>query len=153
MREQWSSRQAISDAVARFEAMVPGYLPPRAYAVGCFSPHRTTPHVVPFVSDSGRRLPAIVLARVCGHVSGSAHYHLTRDQLATAIDWLAPAQACRDYDHPNLSAWRTIAGLARESSGAEIVAVFVHNATDPVEEVMDRLRSCRRQSSTCRSDP
>src|SRR5262249_46487859 len=53
---------------------------------------------------------------------GPASVPMTPAQLADAIDQLTPAEACADYDHPNLRAWRAI----RQGPGdRQLVAVFL----------------------------
>jgi hypothetical protein len=50
--------------------------------------------------------------------SGTTARPLQEDQLAQAIELLAPAEACDAYDHPDLAAWR-------REVGSSTVAVFV----------------------------
>lgn len=129
--ERWRTHAEILAVLARFEGLVTGYVPPAAYAIGLLpAVPRSAAEVFPMVSDGGRRLPASVLATVCGHVRGTATYRLTRAQLSDAIERLAPAEACTDYDHPNLVAWRAVAARAEQRTDAVIVAVFVQHRAD-----------------------
>lgn len=71
----------------------------------------------------------MVLATVCGHRGGSASYRLDSAGLRRAIGLLAPAEACRAYEHPNLLAWRQ---LQRELGGADtVLAVFAADRAGP----------------------
>lgn len=75
-------------------------------------------HVVnfPVVNVPVHGLPALVLGLLTGRRGQSATYELTPNELEAAIALLAPAEAARMMNHPNLLAWRKAGvGLARGS--------------------------------------
>ena len=78
-------------------------------------------------------MPAAVMATVSGHQSGSASYDLTVEQLAEAIQRLAPAEACKDWDHPNLAAWRQVRESLGDRDGVIPIAVFDDDPEAPSE--------------------
>ena len=78
-------------------------------------------------------LPAVVLAKLLGHVSGSHTYDLSRPQLEAAVETLRPAQACTSLDHPNLAAWRTILGEIGSNPARTAYAVFIGDLDEPVK--------------------
>jgi hypothetical protein len=67
---------------------------------------------------------------------------MTPQQLDDAIDQLAPAEACRAYDHPNLAAWQTVRGALTDRRLQTIVAVFDDDAeagsSDPYVQALRR---------------
>jgi hypothetical protein len=78
------------------------------------------------------RLPAAVLASVCGYTSRTATFPLTADQLREAVRRLAPAEAALHWEHPNLWSWRELLDGAVPSS--TFVAFFV---ADPADQPVD----------------
>lgn len=142
--EQWVTRDEVLAARLRYESAIPGWRCPRLYGLGVRKGHGDI--WFPFICHGDHPLPAAVLATVCGHRSGSASYEMTVDQLDDAIRRLAPAEACTDWDHPNLAAWRQV----RRSLGAEpdwgVVAVFDADPGSP-SEASDVL-TLRRQAGT-----
>ena len=123
MDERWSTPEEITAARLRLAAAIPGYQEPTAYGVG-----RLVGDEVEFfrVNTSVHRLPAVVLATVCGHHRGCASYVVSRDAFDRAIGLLAPAEADTSQPHPNLWAWRH----ARTALGADERVVVVFDA-DP----------------------
>jgi len=75
------------------------------------------------------RLPAAVLASVCGYTSRTATFRLTADDLAEAVRRLAPAEAALHWEHPNLWSWRELLDGAHASS--QFLAFFVADPADP----------------------
>jgi len=143
MAERWETRDQIIDAVARFEASVDGYVRPAAYGVGIADGESTQ---FRYACRGDHLLPAAVLANVCGHTSGTHAYDLTADQLDRAIALLAPAEACDEYDHPNLAAWREVSATLPDHPKGRVVAVFVadlENASSGTHE--DALRGALQQ--------
>lgn len=144
MAEEWSTVEEIAAARERFEESIPGWVRPKAYALG-LAPS-TEPGageiVFPKVNVAEHYLPAVVLATVCGHSHGTAAYRLTPEELDEAITLLAPAEACTAYDHPNLAGWR----LIRQElvGGGQPVAVFLDELADlstdlDVAQLRDRV--------------
>jgi hypothetical protein len=105
-RERWETTEEIAAALRRFEASISGWRPPTAYGVGRVGEGGQAEFARIDLGD--HPLPGVVLATVCGHHRGSASYLLDAAALLRAIDLLAPAEACKAYDHPNLAAWRQL---------------------------------------------
>lgn len=124
--ERWATLEEVAAARERFEAAIPGYQPPVTYGVG-----RRVGDGVEFarINTEGHRLPAAVLATVCGHRQGPASYVLTPGDLDRAIELLVPAEADTSQPHPNLWAWREL--RARLSDTDEVIAVFDADPTQP----------------------
>ena len=78
------------------------------------------------------RLPAAVLASVCGYTSRTATFPLSAADLAEAVSRLAPAEAAVHWEHPNLWSWRALLDGADASS--TFLAFFV---ADPSDEAVD----------------
>ncbi len=128
--EQWATREEINAARERLEAGHPGWRRPAAYGVGV---HRDGRTVFGLTNVGTSPLPAVVLAIVCGHTSGTATHELTPARLTAAADALAPAVACTELRHPNLVEWRRLLKEIEERGGRP-VAVFVGDlAEDPVD--------------------
>jgi hypothetical protein len=87
------------------------------------------------------RLPAAVLASVCGYTSRAAIFHLTVAGLSEAVRRLAPAEAALHWEHPNLWSWREL--LDGSAPTSEFLAFFV--ADDADAPVDDRDAEFRRQ--------
>jgi hypothetical protein len=132
--EQWATREEIDAARERLESGHTGYQRPAAYAVGVYRDGGT---VFGLTNVGTSPLPAVVLAIECGHTSGTATYELTPDRLASAMDALAPAEACVELKHPNLVEWKRIASLIQEKGGRP-VAVFVGDLSDSPVDAHDR---------------
>ncbi|GAA2389974.1 hypothetical protein Cme02nite_74010 [Catellatospora methionotrophica] len=128
MLEQWRTIADLDAARQRFEAAIPGWQPPAAFGVARLVAGRP---VFARVAVGDGFLPAVVLASVCGHASGSASYSLTPADLDRVIALLTPAVACTDLPHPNLHAWR---GLRQQLSlGEDALAVFAADLSTPSE--------------------
>jgi hypothetical protein len=119
MGERWSTPEEIRLARERFEAAIPGWRQPAVYGVG-----RRVGDGVEFarVNTELHRLPAVILATVCGHAAGSASYVLDLAGFDQAIELLTPAEADTSQEHPNLWAWRRLRSTLAD--GDEVVAVF-----------------------------
>ena len=139
--ERWTTPQEIATARERMEAAIDGYERPAAYALGLAGEDRAAAgDVFPLVNSGANFLPAVVLATVCGHARVTATYELDEQRLQQAIDLLAPAEACTDYDHPNLAAWRRVRAELADRPGAQVVAVFLGDlAPSPTEGPYERL--------------
>ncbi len=124
--ERWTTAGEIAAARQRMEEAIDGYERPAAFALGLTAgPGAPVGDVFPRVNRGENFLPAVVLATVCGHVRGTATYLLDGRQLQEAIDLLAPAEACTEYDHPNLAVWRQIRAASADRPEAQVVAVFL----------------------------
>jgi hypothetical protein len=78
------------------------------------------------------RLPAAVLASVCGYTARTATFRLGAADLAEAVRRLAPAEAAVHWAHPNLWSWREL--LDGAGSASTFVAFFV---ADPADATVD----------------
>jgi hypothetical protein len=124
--ERWTTPDEIATARERMEAAIDGYERPAAFALGLAAEVGAADgDVFPHVNSGANFLPAVVLATVCGHVRGTATYVLDEPRLQQAIDLLARAEACTDYDHPNLAAWRQVRAELADLPGTQVVAVFL----------------------------
>ncbi|MFD3684724.1 hypothetical protein ACFWTE_07905 [Nocardiopsis sp. NPDC058631] len=136
--EKWATKEEIIAVRERLEAADPRWRRPAAYAVGVIRDGRTE---FTLTNRGGNYLPAVILARVAGHSSGSAAYPLSVEQLETAEAELAPAEACADFDHPNLRHWRDLIAEVT-GKGGQLIAVFLGDLADePVDEHDRALRS------------
>jgi hypothetical protein len=126
MAERWSTPEEIRAARAKFEAAIPGWRYPVTYGVG-----RRVGSRIEFarVDTELHKLPAVILATVCGHTGGSASYIVDHATFDHAIELLTPAEADTSQDHPNLWAWRRF--RATLSGTDEVVAVFDADPTRP----------------------
>lgn len=133
MAERWETKARIAAARERMEAALPGWERPAAHALGIHRQGRTR---FDRVNVGGNFLPAVVLAAVCGHGSGTRTYPVSAQQVDQAIAALAPAEACTELAHPNLVHWRRL----REelaSGGGQAVAVFAADLADPPVDAHD----------------
>ena len=62
---------------------------------------------------------------LAGRRSESGTYELSPSELAGAIALLAPAEAARMFNHPNLLAWRQISADGRRDPSAQAFVVFI----------------------------
>lgn len=142
--EAWRTSAEIVDARLRFEALMPDYCEPAAYAVGLATVSaggRVLDTRFPHVNTDAHRLPAAVLASVSGYRDTTKTFMLTVEQLGQAVDALAPAEACEEFDHPNLWAWRALLDAAQRPptryGRLEAVATFVADLADPLVDSHD----------------
>src|SRR5437868_13611905 len=111
MHEEWRTTEQIHAARERIEATLDGYRRPAAYALGVSTVGPSGAALdtrYPVVNVDEHLLPAAVLASATGYRSGTATVRIDAAQLDAAIEQLAPAEACPDFDHPNLRAWRAL---------------------------------------------
>ena len=139
--ERWTTAEEIAAARERMEAAIGGYERPAAYALGqAGEDGAAAGDVFPLVNSGANFLPAVVLATVCGHVRGTATYVLDEQRLQRAIDLLAPAEACTDYEHPNLVAWRQVRAEMANQPSAQVIAVFLGDLEpSPTDGPYERL--------------
>ena len=128
MPESWATDQDLQSARERFATAIPGFVSPPAYAVARKDGERLT---FGHVNEPGgmHRLPAAVLASVCGYAATTGVYPLTREQLSEAIERLAPAEAATHWAHPNLWSWREL--LADAGPSSAFLAFFLADVADP----------------------
>ena len=143
--DRWPTDGDIQAAKRRYVDRMPGYEPPVAYGAG-----RIDGDGVRFghVNDVGgvHMLPAVILAFVCGHRSGTATYVLGAEAMGEAVRLLAPAEACPAYEHPNLWSLRALAATA--GADAAFVAVFVDDVgAAPVDRYDEAFRAHLRSGA------
>ena len=109
--EQWVTVAEVVAALDRFEAAAPDYRRPAAHGL-------VVDGEIAVWNVGAHPLPAAVLATVLGHDGSTAAIPVSQEDLDRAIDLLAPAEACVEFDHPNLQAWR-------KSKSRNLVAVFI----------------------------
>src|SRR5687768_6875725 len=126
--ERWVTDEDLAAARQRFAEQIPGFAAPAAYGVARVDDGELT---FGHVNDIGgnHRLPAAVLASVCGYVADTATFELSREEFSRAVELLSPAEAAEHWDHPNLWSWREL--LESADAGSKFVAMFVRNADDP----------------------
>jgi hypothetical protein len=131
---RWRTDEDLAAARQWFASSIPGFEPPVAYGVARVDDGEL---VFGHVNQPGgeHRLPAIVLASVCGHASGTATYELTTEELRRAAELLAPAEAAVHWQHPNLWSWRQL--LDEAGPGTSYLAFFVGDVADPPVDERD----------------
>ena len=120
----------LAAAVQRFADGVQGFRMPLAYVLVRVDGDLVTfGHVNRF--GEVRRLPAAVLASVCGYVDHGGSFALTPAQLNEAVARLSPAEAATHMPHPNLWTWRNLLVDALDDSA--YVAYFLADTSDVIE--------------------
>lgn len=125
---RWATDEELAGAVRWFAAQIDGYVTPVAYAIARIDAGNVTFGHVNAVG-AVRPLPAVVLAFVCGHATGTATYTLPLGKIRRAVDLLTPAEAATHIPHPNLWSWRDLLAEATESS--RFRAFFLGNDAHP----------------------
>ena len=136
--EQWHRAEDVYAAKARFEAAIPGWVAPAAYALGVRHPDGSV--TWPVVNHPNvHQLPGVVLATVVAHRGGTATYVLDTSGLDRAIAMLEPAGACDAFEHPNLWAWQRLRAelVTGAHDGSTVVAAFVADVADPIVDGVD----------------
>ena len=125
--EQWRTDEELAAATAEFVRRTPGYVMPAAYGVA-----RLDDGLLTFgeLNPPGhtRRLPAAVLAHVCGYRGRTSTYRLSPAEFERAVRLLAPAAAAVHMEHPNLWSWREL--LAQASPESLFLAFFLADPRD-----------------------
>jgi hypothetical protein len=137
--EWWETTDELAAARRRFTEAIDGYEPAAICGVGRVGTDggATFSHVNVVAEH---RLPAVVLATVCGHVRGAGSYSMTAADLDRAIDLLAPAEACTAVDHPNLREWRALRAEPTESSPPYVVVFVADLAAPSIDRFDEALR-------------
>lgn len=120
--ETWATTDEIYAALDRFESAIDGWRRPAAYGLATRHGDEIS---LARVNLNEHMLPAVILATVVGHSTGTKSYVLDEAALAEAIALLEPAGACPDFDHPNLLAMRRVRDHL--PAGDEVAVVFVHD--------------------------
>lgn len=135
MTETWSTPEQFAAKLAEFEAALGAHWEhPVAWGV---MHENAEGRIVVDRAEAGQqihRLALVVLATVTGDCCGSYVARMDAAELDLAIAMLGPAEACTEYEHPNLRTWRYL----REEIGQHgtAVAVFaraidIENPDDP----------------------
>lgn len=141
MTEAWSTGAQIVAKRLEFEAALgPEYR--HAAAWGVLHEDETDGLLVDRINVAGvdeHHLPAAVMATVLGYRRGSASIPFGAAEMDRAIEMLLPAEACTEFGHPNLWAWRAL----RSSLGPEprFIAVFTDaiDVVNPADRYLDAL--------------
>jgi hypothetical protein len=137
MTERWRTAHDLQAARERIVADIPGWVPPAAHGTVLVTPDGTASLLA--VNDGTAVLSAAVLARVCGHASGTRTVELTVDQVRRGVDDLAPAEAATHVGHPNLAAWRSLLGAFAFDPECRAYAVFVQDLGDELSSRYDEM--------------
>jgi len=125
--ETWGTDTELQAARSRLAAGIQGYVEPAAFSVARIDGatlaygHINKPGGI-------HRLPAVVLASICGYSSTTGVFRLSRDDLVSAIELLTPAEAATHMDHPNLWSWREL--MKGTTAESEFIAFFVADLAD-----------------------
>lgn len=145
MTQTWVTAEDIDEARARFERDL-RWERPALHGIG-FAPTTIGGHdsdgdpvatetdgEIQFVRVNERDhvLPAAILATVVGWHGATGSTRLDREQLAEAITLLAPAEARREVEHPNLRIWRDVHRWGWE--GGTLIAVFDADPDAPTDD-------------------
>lgn len=135
----WSTPDGLAAIADHLAAQVDGWTRPTAWAVAISSASSDPEWELPHVNLPGGRhgLAAVVLATVLRHDGSTATLDVSTDQLAAAVEALAPARACEQLEHPNLAAWQGLLAAARDNPARVLVAVFVADLDDPISSNVD----------------
>ena len=138
--EQWDTPEKIGAAARWLADTMPGWVPPLAYGVVLVPEDSlgTAQVRFPVVNVGAHGLPALVMGAITGRRDQTATYEVEPEQLERAVEMLAPAEAARMYEHPNLDAWRTILEDVPYEPGARIFAVFISSLDAPASSPYDQ---------------
>jgi hypothetical protein len=134
--ERWRTDDDLLDARERFARGIPGYVSPAAYSLARRDGEQLT---FGHVNDLGglHRLPAVILASVCGYVDTTGTFPMSQPEVRQAAELLAPAEAAAHHEHPNLWSWRTL--LEASTPASRFVAFFLRGPDDPTVDADDEL--------------
>jgi hypothetical protein len=130
--ELWDTEEKVAAARERFAAAIPGWEYPAAYGFG-----RLVDGRIEFarVNTVGGKLPALTLATVVGHVSGSGAYRIAADGLTRAIELAEPAEAWTAIVHENLPVMRRL--RTELEPGESLLVVFTDGSESSDPHVQD----------------
>jgi hypothetical protein len=84
-------------------------------------------------------LPAAILATVLGHPGGTASIPFGAAEMDRAIELLTPAEACTEFGHPNLWAWRALRSSLGPAPRFTAVYTDAFDLVDPADRYLDAL--------------
>lgn len=135
----WSTPTGLAAIKTHLTGRIDGWQQPVAWAVGISSatsdPSWQWPHVNAPGGSHG--LAAAILATVLRHDGSTGTLAVSPDQLAAAVEGLAPAEACTQLEHANLGVWRGLLAEIEGNPARELVAVFVADLDDPLSSDAD----------------
>ncbi|WP_435735765.1 hypothetical protein V5D56_13160 [Cellulosimicrobium sp. PMB13] len=135
--QAWATREELTAARLRFEALMPGYRAPAVYGTVVHHADGTTE--VGAANRGEHGLPAAVMSLLVGWDGVTRTLELPGALLARAAELLEPAEAARDLEHPNLRSWRrTLAHLAGHP-GCRALVVLVADERDAPTSPYDVL--------------
>ena len=159
-QETWETPEKIAVAMRRFAGRMRGWEAPAAYGVVLVPQSRLGTSAVHFsvVNVPVHGLPAMVMGLLTGRRSEAGTYDLSPSELDGAIALLAPAEAARMFNHPNLFAWRQIAADWRRDPSAQAFVVFIADFSDEVtgpydEALRHQIQSGERSAEICAAEP
>ena len=130
----WSTPEQIAAKLAEFEAALASHWE-RPVAWGVMH-ENSEGRIVVDRAEAGEQIHGLalaVLATVTGDCCGSYVSRMDAAELDLAIAMLAPAEACTEYEHPNLRTWRYL----REEIGEHGTAVAVFTRAIDIENPED----------------
>lgn len=146
MTEGYSTMDEITADRERIEAGIEGYSSPAAFGLGVATVAESGDILdvsYPHVQVGNHSYPAAILAKVTGHVSGTASYQISPEQLDEALAIVGPAESV-DIPHPNAAAWRACAALVGVPSAGgrrQLVVSFIGSLDDaPIDAIDGYLR-------------
>lgn len=137
--EPLDTPEKIDAVMTAMAASMQGWKPPAAYGVALVAGDATEATSVrfPVVNVGVHGFPALALGKVTGRRNETATYEVSAEELARAVEIVAPAEAATMYSHPNLKSWRRLLEDLPETPGGRIVAVFITSLDDPVSSPYD----------------
>ncbi len=146
MTEGYTTTDEITTAREAIEANIAGYKTPVAFGLGVATVAENGDILdvsYPHVQVSEHSYPAAILANVTGHVSGTATYQISSDQLNQALTIVEPAENV-DIPHPNAAAWRSCAalvGVPAAGGRRQLVVSLIGSLEDaPIDAIDGYLR-------------
>lgn len=133
MTQGWVTDDDLRNAYLAFAAQIDGWVEPEAHGIIEVAADGT--RTVATANERNHKLPAVVLARVLGRVSGTETWELSLDQLAEGVELLSPAEAAVHMEHPNLWTWKRL--LSEKPFRLEVV--FIDDLDDEPSSEADSL--------------
>ncbi|MBD7917057.1 hypothetical protein H9657_02010 [Cellulomonas sp. Sa3CUA2] len=146
--QAWATADELTQARLRFEALMPGYRAPAVH--GTVLRHADGSVETGAVNRGEHLLPAAVLSLLVGWDGVTRTLELPGVLLARAVDLMAPAEAARDFEHPNIRAWRRMLTHLAGHPDCSALVVLVADELDPPagpHDVLVREQVAGRTSS------
>lgn len=120
--------EGINAAIKEMADAMPNYKPPLFHGSGFLSASGDAFFEV--FNSSGHDFPAMLLAAICGYQSGTQVISLSEKQLQLALSLMGPAEECKNFQHPNVAAWRRILKRIYDNPGEQSIIVFIADLQD-----------------------